>query len=340
MKVFRFILIIIGIFIVLLFTVPLFLPSTSIVERSVEINKPIDEVYDLVLDFKTYVIWNPWVEMEKDAIYNVVNDVKDVGSKIEWDGDTIGRGYLERCNLTKDELIESDLIFINPWESKAKDIMLFEPTGTGTKVTWRNQMELEYPFGRYLGLAIEAMLGKDLEKGLNKLKAHCDTAIKTTMYKISEEKGTKSFYYFVSDSSGLTSESISKSLASAYNELMRFYTTNKLEIPKEPIAITTNHTESKWHFNAGFFAKDTNLAAKGRIQKGMLNADNTLKCVYIGPYASGYLAYKQLHHYMRAKGLEPAGNPWEVYVSDFKTTEEKDLITHIVYPVKKKAEKK
>ncbi len=339
MKIFRFILVVIGIFVVLLFTVPVFLPSTSIVERSIEINKPIDEVYDLAIDFNTFTSWSPWVEVEQKAVFNVLNDTKGVGSKIEWDGDTIGRGYIERYKTIKDELIESDLVFTNPFENKAKDIMRFEPTVNGTKVTWANQMELEYPFGRYLGLFIESFLSSDLEKGLGKLKNYCDTTIKTPMFKITEEKNISSFYYFIADSSKLSSTDITRSLSSAYRELLQFYAKNKLEAPKEQIVLTTRQTEDKQCFKAGFFASDTSIAAKGRVQKGVLRADNALKCVFVGAYKNGYLAYRQLNNYMKARNFEPNGRPWEIYSSDFKATAEKDLTTYIIYPVKQAKEK-
>lgn len=336
MKVFRFILIIIGVFLLLLFTIPIFLPSSSYVERTIEINKPIDEVFMQVIDFENYTKWNPWVEMEQELVFNVLNNDPQEGSKIEWEGDTIGSGYLMRTKVVENELIESDLVFVKPWESNARDIMKFEPILGGTKIIWANEMELVYPFGRYMSFVMENFIGNDFEKGLAKLKVHCDTAIKTTMYDISEDNAKPTFIYFVSDSTDIDSKSIEKKLNSAYLELLSFFKKNKLEDPTAPIAITKSHDNNKWHFDAAFKTQDTSHKTSGRIQKGELKGSKLLKCVYIGSYSEGHTAYKQIHNYMKVKGYVPDGRAWEEYVNDPRNTPQEKLITHIYYPVKVK----
>ncbi len=171
MKIFRFILIVIGIFIFLLFAIPFFLPNRAYSEREVVIGKPIDSVYKYLLDLNNFIDWNPWTEIEKELVLSVTNNNMDVGSKIEWEGDTLGSGYLERFEIERNKLIKSKVVFIKPWKSEANDIMNFEKVNdTSTKVKWGMQMELEYPFGRYFNFFYDEMVGKDHEKGLAKIK--------------------------------------------------------------------------------------------------------------------------------------------------------------------------
>lgn len=171
MKIFRFILIVIGIFIFLLFAIPFFLPNRAYSEREIVINQPIDSVYYYLLNLDNFKDWNPWTDMEKDLVLSVTNNNKDVGSKIEWDGDSLGSGYLERIELQQNKLIKSKIVFIKPWKSEANDIMHFEKINEkSTKVRWGMQMALDYPFGRYFNFFYDDMVGKDHEKGLAKIK--------------------------------------------------------------------------------------------------------------------------------------------------------------------------
>ncbi|MCX8055910.1 MAG: hypothetical protein N3A67_09640, partial [Ignavibacteria bacterium] len=146
MKIFRFILIVIGIFIFLLFAIPFFLPNRAYSEREIVINQPIDSVYYYLLDLNNFKDWNPWTDMEKELVLSVTNNNLDIGSKIEWEGDSLGSGYLERIELIPNKLIKSKIIFIKPWKSEANDMMNFEKINEkSTKVRWGMQMQLDYP---------------------------------------------------------------------------------------------------------------------------------------------------------------------------------------------------
>lgn len=337
MNIFRLVLIIIGILMLLLFAIPLFLPSSTIVERSIVIERPIEEVFDETVDFNTFINWNPWTKMESVLDFRVVSSEPLIGSKVEWNGDTIGKGYLERTKIETNKLIESDLIFIQPWETRAKDIMIFEPVTKGTKVRWQNHMALEYPFGRYMSLIMDAFLGTDFEKGLASLKVYCDTAVKTRMYPISIQQSKSKYYYFINDSSGFDSKDIERKLGKAFGELSEFFAKNQLAPEGAPLAITKNHNEKFWVFDAAMMAKDTSVPTKkSRISTAYMPEMQVLKCEFVGPYSNAYLAYKQIHRYMDIEGYKPAGNPWEEYISDPSKVAQDKLRTNIYYPIVRK----
>jgi len=64
MKLAKNILIILGGIILALVLIAFFLPSSYHVERTTEINQSVDKVYEQVIDFRKYQLWNPWSETD------------------------------------------------------------------------------------------------------------------------------------------------------------------------------------------------------------------------------------------------------------------------------------
>lgn len=170
MKIFRFLLIVIGIFIFLLFAIPIFLPNKAYSEREIEINMRVDSIYNFVMDLNNFQEWNPWTDMEKELVLTVAKNNNST-AKIEWDGDTLGTGYIERIESKPNQWIKSKVAFLKPWKSEALDIMKFKSLDSNrTIVQWGLEMHLDYPFGRYFNFFYDKMIGSDYEKGLKKLK--------------------------------------------------------------------------------------------------------------------------------------------------------------------------
>jgi hypothetical protein len=77
------------------------------------------------------------------------------------------------------ELVRIKLEFIRPWESTSPTSFTFKPVEGGTQVTWA--MEGTHNFmGKAFGLVMDmdAMLGKDFDKGLASMKAVAEAEAK------------------------------------------------------------------------------------------------------------------------------------------------------------------
>ena len=64
MKALKIVLMAVGVLAALFFIIAAFLPSRYTVERSIEINKAPEVVFEQVADFNNYLKWNPWSKME------------------------------------------------------------------------------------------------------------------------------------------------------------------------------------------------------------------------------------------------------------------------------------
>lgn len=174
MKILKYVAYGLGALILILSIVPAFLPDKYVVERSIEISKPVDSVYLAVADFNSYLKWNPWSQMEPTSQQTIEGEPATVGSKWSWNGKELGKGSLTIMYLEPGKSITSNLVFVEPFQSTATDSWKFEPTANGTKATWHNEGGFDY-FDRYFGLVMDKMLGGQCETGLKNLKSLCET---------------------------------------------------------------------------------------------------------------------------------------------------------------------
>ena len=172
MKILKFTGIVLGALVVLFFLIALFLPNQSRVERSITINKSAKEVYRVLIDFKLYEHWNPFLKMEPKAKHAFSTPSNQVGSSWEWDGEKTGKGKITHSRIVENSEIEERLDFFAPMKGDAKAIYFLEPgENGGTKVRWVYEGEASYPSGRYMALMMDSMLGPAFELGLKDLKA-------------------------------------------------------------------------------------------------------------------------------------------------------------------------
>lgn len=174
MKILKTMMYVVLVLIALLFIVAIFLPSEYKVERSAEINKPVEMVYGHVSDFNNFREWNPWSPLEPDHSYKVSGDSGMVGQKYHWDGEIIGSGEMIFTELKPYVIIKSDIAFLAPQQANGLVEWVFDGDENKTKVSWSLTGAADYPLGRYFGIMMDSMLGPDFENGMKNLKNICE----------------------------------------------------------------------------------------------------------------------------------------------------------------------
>lgn len=76
------------------------------------------------------------------------------------------------------------------------------------------------------------------------------------------------------------------------------------------------------------------LAGQGNIQASEIPAGKAGTCLYTGPYDKMVPAYEALTQWMKAKGYEPTGVAYEVYLNDPQQVPPEALQTQIMFPLK------
>jgi effector-binding domain-containing protein len=148
-------------------------PKEFKAERSVVVNASADVIFKNINSWDSFAEWNPWREIEPDMKIETEGTNGEVGSVYRWEGKKVGKGEMRKTLVEQNQRIEYDLIFYNPWgESSNKGFMSMEEQGENSyKVTWGFSGKNKFPFNIMgLFMDMDAMIGKDFEKGLEKFK--------------------------------------------------------------------------------------------------------------------------------------------------------------------------
>jgi len=146
------------------------LPSHTTVQRSVEVQAPIQTVYRLVNNLKENEKWSPWKEEDPTVKTTYSPQVEGVGASSSWDGEKMKTGSMTITEAKENESISLALDF-GP-RGKAQSSWTFEATEKGTRVTWAFESDNgNNPIKRYMGAFFaKAMIGKAFDRGLDNLR--------------------------------------------------------------------------------------------------------------------------------------------------------------------------
>lgn len=172
MKNIRKVIIVLVSLIVLLVVVSYFLPGHTVVSRSAEINAPVEAVYAQVSDFNNWNNWSPWYKKDPSMKQTVTGTAGMGKHLMKWESqkDDVGHGSIEFDKVVENKSIDATLTF-EDMGMNSTIIYRFEPTASGTKITWSDSATLGYnPMMRWMGLFMDKFMGPDFEAGLKNLK--------------------------------------------------------------------------------------------------------------------------------------------------------------------------
>lgn len=146
-------------------------PDSFSVERRVVIQAPPEKIQPLIADFHRWAEWSPWEKLDPAMKRSFGGASAGVGATYGWQGNKdVGSGRMEVKTAAPDK-VRIQLDFIEPFEGHNTTDFLLTPRDGGTEVRW-------VMFGpstfvtKLMGLfvSMDAMVGKDFEKGLAQLK--------------------------------------------------------------------------------------------------------------------------------------------------------------------------
>lgn len=151
------------------------LPRQSHVERSIVIQRPPGLVFNAVNSFALFPRWSPWQHLDPGMKQVASGPQAGVGATLQWSGnDKIGTGRQVITASVPNEMVASDITFGGMGTSKA--VFHLQPRDQATLVRWTLDSDMGAgPVGRYFGLFMDKMVGKDYQRGLEQLKALLET---------------------------------------------------------------------------------------------------------------------------------------------------------------------
>lgn len=178
MKIFKKILIVLGIIIAIPLIVALFVRKDYAVEESIVINKPKSEVFDYIKHLKNQDNFSKWATMDPNIKKTYRGTDGTVGFVSAWESDNenVGAGEQEILKITEGERMDFELRFLKPFESTQVAYMTTETVSENkTKVKWGFSGKMSYPMNlMILFMDFEEMIGDDFQVGLKKLKTNLE----------------------------------------------------------------------------------------------------------------------------------------------------------------------
>ncbi|MCB1201930.1 MAG: SRPBCC family protein [Leptospiraceae bacterium] len=145
------------------------------VQRQIEINKPHTEVFSYLKFLKNQDNFSVWAARDPNMKKEFRGTDGTIGFVSAWDStnEEVGKGEQEIKKITENERIDYELRFLKPFESTEQAYFTTEATSdNSTVVTWGFNGKMPYPMNlMLLFMDFDAMLGKDFDSGLSKLKA-------------------------------------------------------------------------------------------------------------------------------------------------------------------------
>ena len=153
-------------------------PDDYRVARSTTIKAPPERIHLLVNDLRRHVEWSSWETKDPGMKRSYTGAASGKGQVYEWDGNKeIGAGRIAIADSTPQRVV-FDMHFLRPFESRTTGEIALKPGGDMTEVTW--SMYGSHIFlGKVMGLFfnMDAMIGKEFETGLAKLKSVTEAAL-------------------------------------------------------------------------------------------------------------------------------------------------------------------
>ncbi len=178
MKIIKNILIIIVAIVILALLTALFVKKEYAVEREVVVNKPKSEVFAYVKMIKNQNDYSVWNMKDPAAKKEYKGTDGTVGFVASWDSQNkeVGVGEQQITKITDGDRVDMELRFKKPFEATDFAYMTTEQSGENqTKVKWGFNGKMPYPMNlMLLFMNMDEMLGKDLAKGLDNLKANLE----------------------------------------------------------------------------------------------------------------------------------------------------------------------
>jgi hypothetical protein len=145
------------------------------VQRSLSINRPKADVFDFIRYLKNQDAFSVWARIDPAMKKDYSGTDGTPGFTSAWDSENkkAGKGSQTITKITEGERIDSILHFIKPFEGKADAFMSTkEMAPNETNITWGISSAMKYPMNiMLLFMNMDNMMGKDMEGGLQNLKA-------------------------------------------------------------------------------------------------------------------------------------------------------------------------
>lgn len=142
------------------------------VQRSVTVGAPADKVYGLINNPREWRKWTAWNERDPQMEITYSGPEAGAGAGWAWTSRSEGSGSMRLTEAIAGQRVAYELHFPE-FDSRSTGALTLTPiAGGGVDVVWSINGDMgANPLMRWMGLAMDSMIGKDFARGLARLKA-------------------------------------------------------------------------------------------------------------------------------------------------------------------------
>lgn len=328
MRLLRMIGIIFVVLMILFFTVPLLLPDSVEISKSIEINASAQTVFRQVNNLKNWRNWSPFELGDPNLLSVYEGPEQGVGARHIWTSKEMGDGSLTILESVPYTYIKNLLDMKDG--GGAIDEWIFAENADRVLVTWTLKLtDLKYPFHRYFGFFIGSLMGPMQEKGLDKLKEVSEAMIPSVPISLVEFES----FPTVSIMDSAMIADLGALMQAGVSELEVFMKRSRIN-PEGPLfAMYYNWDDDKPVAMRVGFPVIGEIKESGRVNFMHTPSGKALKAVYAGPYESSGKAHFDIDAYILDFGYQRSPLPiLESYlVGPMQEADASKWITHIYY---------
>ncbi|MBK9495106.1 MAG: SRPBCC family protein [Xanthomonadales bacterium] len=343
------------------------LPDHRNVRHSVETNRPVRLVYDLLNGFQRFAEWHP-LRMHDPAIkYTLEGEGRGVGAVLRYqsENDKIGTGTLTITDSIEDSSIEFT-IENAAYGTNKTSVFTLDERGKTVDINWEYDVDYGWNlFGRYAGLYVSRTVGDDLKLGLGNLTGLLST-IPNHDYStivIEEVDLPARNVLFVTTTADRNITAVEEGLDAGIKQVRAAMSANGLEATGPVRLITTNFADKKYEFDVAIpvqrpgAASAEPSAAEGdatsmtevavalapepleglklpeKVQLGVSYAGKALKAHYAGHPASLPLIRDMVRAYAATHGKPVHDRAFEEYLNELNVSVDQTEF-EVYWPIK------
>ena len=305
-----------------------------VVEKTITIEAPLEEVRTILADFTQWPAWSPWLIMEPEAKVTF----GDGNNSYEWDGKRIGSGnmaLLREESSNDGHCLHYKLNFLKPWNSSANVNFMLSQQNDTTEVVWTMHSSLPF-FMFFMKKMMVAWVGMDYQRGLNMLKEYVEAGKINSHLAFAGESDIEAITYIGINKTCATQD-IGKAMEEDFTQLERFMATH-LGV-ENGTAFSIYHkwemVKGRANYTAAIPVKSIPSDLDDNIIVGEIPATRVFTLRHTGDYLHLGNAWSTLHSMIRNKEISCKKDihPFEVYINSPKDVESSALITDIKFPI-------
>lgn len=308
-------------------------------EENILINSPIKTVWENVVFFANSQKWSPWLILDTNCKSKITWEDWTLSAKYSWDWEFVWAWEQFHTEIVEYSEIKSKVVFLKPFKNIWEVYFKFEEIDWKTKVTWWMNSSVPF-FIFFLKNMISKMISRDYRRWLKMLKWLCEKWGLNTKSDLEKNVLVDSFYWFWIKNNANT-ENIWEKMHSDITKLFEIAKEKDIKMINMLSFSTQKSDVMNWFFEYIVSFKVSKedfdkIEENWDLEKGYFDWSNSIKVTHTWSYdylENSWTLWMSSLRTLKLKKNKKL-NPFEVYLNDPNSVEEKDLKTDIYIPIK------